>query len=736
MRAAFTTQLRSTGKAGAVRLCASYLADVFLTESDRWFLWIPVLFGTGIALYFSLGHEPHMLVISAGIMAAFGLFLLSRGKAVGWPLSAALLIIVLGFSDAKLRVSILDTPVLGKTTGAVTLTGWIERNEPRGGKVHRIVLRVITLEGSGKGNPLYRVRLTSRFGPPPITGSVVKLRALIRSAPLPVAPGGFDFARLAWFSGISAVGFALTPPEILENPPESGIPLKIRSVIERLRHAVDERIHDALPEESGAIASALLTGIRGRIPEPALQALRHSGLAHLLAISGLHMALIAGALFWLLRASLAAVPAISLRFSVKKIAAIIALGGGGFYLALSGAAIATQRAYLMMGIMFLAILLDRPAITLRNVALAALVVLAFVPESLFSVSFQMSFAAAAALVAFYERMSERQQSRNLSTTGGAIGATLRKTGAYLTGIAFTTLVAGIAVAPFAAYHFHKLAQFSLIANLAAMPIFGLAIMPMALATLLALPLGLEYWPLQAMAWGITQVITIANSVADWEGAVVRVAAMPGISLAVLTLGGLWLAIWRGRWRYAGLVMASLGLILASGGQRPDILIGRDGELVAIRGSDGKLGIHEVKGSRYSLEHWLAADADARGIDAVRKLAAFRCDDIACLAEVKGKSVAVLLHPAAIREECERADIVIARFPLGNRCPKARVNIDRLDLGQGGAHALYLEGQSIRIETVAQKRGDRPWTGPFKPSRTLRADGKDGGTAQVADVKNQ
>lgn len=199
MRATFAVRQHSTtGKAGIIRLCVSYTADIFLAESDRWFLWVPVLFGAGIALYFSLAREPHILVTLASTMTAFGLLLMLRRKAAGWPLSAALLIVALGFCNAKLRVVMLDTPVLKKTTGAVTLTGWIERSEPRGGKAHRIVLRVITLEGSQNDKSLYRVRLTSRFGPPPITGSAVKLRALIRPAPLPVAPGGFDFARSAW----------------------------------------------------------------------------------------------------------------------------------------------------------------------------------------------------------------------------------------------------------------------------------------------------------------------------------------------------------------------------------------------------------------------------------------------------------------------------------------------------------------------------------------------------------
>lgn len=469
---------------------------------------------------------------------------------------------------------------------------------------------------------------------------------------------------------------------------------------------MDARIRNAVPGATGALASALITGERGRIAEPTLEALRHSGLAHLLAISGLHMALMAGTLYALVRAGLAAIPALALRAPIKKIAAVLALAGAAFYLVLSGAGIATQRAFLMMGIMFLAVLLDRPAITLRNVALAALIVLALFPESLFDVSFQMSFAAAATLVAVYERWSARP---GLHTGQAATSRMARKITRYFLGIALTTLVAGVAVAPFAAYHFHKLAQYSLIANLAAMPIFGLGVMPMALGTLLAMPFGLEQWPLSAMASAIEGVIAVAREVSGWEGAVIRVPAMPPLSLLAIVAGGLWLILWRERWRYAGVLCAGLGLALTGGTVRPDMLIGRDGEIVAVRAADERLAASTGRAGRYALERWLAADGDNRGADAVRGANALSCDAAACVAEIRGKKIAVLYHPSALREECARADIVVARFPLRKRCKKPRVILDRVDFARSGAHALYFSGQSIRVRSVAQRRGVRPWT---------------------------
>ncbi len=707
----------SRDRTGLIGGAAQRLGDALLSEADRWFLWVPVLFGAGIGIYFALDEEPAGIIAFAAPMAIFGLLLLARGRPALWACFAALLCVALGFSDAKLRAVLLSTPVLERASGAVILEGWVERSQPVLPKGVRLTLRITALTGKITPAGLNKVRLTSRYDPPPQAGTPIRVRAILRPVPEPVSPGGFDFSRKAWFNGIGAVGFAISAPAVLENPPLPDLKMRVIALIDGLRKGVDGRIRQAVPGPTGAIASALITGERGRIPKPALQALRHSGLAHVLAISGLHMALMAGALYWLARAGLAMVPQLALRLPVKKIAAVMALLGGGFYLALSGGAVATQRAYLMMAIFFLAVLLDRPALTLRNVALAAIVILALYPESLFNVSFQMSFAATAALISVYERWGNRTKP---VPSQFAFWRGIQITGRYFTGIALTTMVAGLAVAPFAIFHFHKLAQYSLIGNLAAMPLVGICVMPMALASLIAMPFGLEYWPLQAMGAGIETIVEIAGTVSGWDGAVVRVGTIPVFSLLALVLGGLWLTLWRERWRLAGLVIAAAGLATSGTVSAPDILVDRDGAVVAVRGGDGQLTATPGKGGTYSLERWLASNGDARTPREVRALKDFACDDLACVARVRGKSVAFLLHPAALREECASADIVVAKFPVGKHCKAARVTLDRLDLSNEGAHAFYLDGQSIRVESVAGGRGNRPWTRGV-PKKSFTAD---------------
>lgn len=688
------------------------LAQSLEAESDRWFLWAPVFFGLGIGAYFALAEEPPVYAIIAIVCIAGCLCMVVRSRPVVWAVSVASLCAVLGLADASLRTHLVAKPALTDDRAAA-VTGWVEKTEERLPSGHRLTLRVLSIEPERGGPQPYRVRLTSRFDEAPETGTPVSLRAVLRPVPEPVIPGGFDFARKAYFDGLGAVGFTLTPATRIRNHEPAPWDIRLRALIDRVRHGIEKRVLEALPGERGAITIALVTGERGRIPEETLQALRDSGLAHLLAISGMHMALMAGALYWLVRALAAAIPGLSLRYPIKKWAAVAALMGGAFYLALSGAAVATQRAFLMMAIVFLAVLLDRPALTLRNVAIAAMAILVFFPESLFNVSFQMSFAAVTALIAVYERV-ERHGS--VAANSSMPAWLLRKGVWYMCGIALTTLVASIAIAPFAAYHFNRLAQFSLLANLATMPFFGLLVMPAALAALVAMPFGLEVLPLHVMAWGIERIVAIAKEVSSWDGATFEIAQMPATSLVALVLGGLWLCLWQTRWRLAGLAIASVGLLTTTSLPKPDVLVERDGKVVAMRTAADELSAAGAERPNYSLEQWLRSDGDPRVPLEALKGRGFRCDEIACVATVKGKTLAFVHHPAAIAEECARADIVISRVPIRRRCPKARTSIDRIDLWREGAHALYFDGQSIRVETVAEMRGNRPWSRAVAPKR--------------------
>lgn len=329
---------------------------------------------------------------------------------------------------------------------------------------------------------------------------------------------------------------------------------------------------------------------------------------HILSISGLHMAIMAGTVFWLVRA-LALFPAIALRYPIRKWAAASAILAAFFYLALSGEAVPTVRSWIMTSLVLLAVMLDRPALTMRNVALAALAILIVAPESLFDPSFQMSFAAVIGLIALYEWLSKRERG-GLEDVSLAWRA-LRIGGFLFWGAALTAIVAGFAVAPFAVYHFHRMTHFGLLANLLATPLISLLVMPMALLSLVAIPFGLETWPLNAMGVGIELMVSIGEWVAGLPGAVTVLPAISGFALAVMVIGGLWFCLWQTRARVFRIVIAAFGFALAPGGTRPDVLIESDAEALALRGTDGRLMLPPSMTANYSIEKWLLADGDGR-----------------------------------------------------------------------------------------------------------------------------
>jgi competence protein ComEC len=676
-------------------------------ESDRWFLWIPVLFGAGIVLYFALPDEPGAASALALVMGAAGLAIASRGLPLGLVIGGAALAFSLGFATAKLRTEVVRAPVLAKEMRGIDVDGWVELYEPRDKARARITLRVIALGRLPPEATPYRVRVSLSAASGRVeTGEAIRLRATLQPPPEPIIPSGFDFARSAWFDRLGAIGYATAKPERLDEVGEPPWDLALWLPIDRLRAAVNARIRGSLPGERGEVAAALITGERAGISKQDNQAMRDSGLFHILSISGLHMVIMAGTVFWVMRALLALFPSIALQFPIRKWAAATALAAALFYLLLSGAAVPTIRSWIMMSIVLLAVLLDRPALTMRNVALAALIILTISPESLFDPSFEMSFAAVVGLVALVEANARRESDRAQDVS--LVWRGLHRLRAIVVGDVVTTLVATAAVAPFAIYHFHRLSHYGVLANLLALPLVGLLIMPFALISLLVMPFGLEFWPLQVMGFGIGLLLATGKWVASWPGAVSILPSIPGISLLLLVLGGLWLCLWQTRWRALGLVMAASGLLLSGERTKPDILVERDGRALALRTEEGRLALPPATRASYSIDNWLLADGDERDAVAASAGSPFRCDLLGCIGKFKGKTVALIKHPAALEDDCRMADIVITPFSVGRACEEARVVVDRRALQLEGAHALYFDGLSIRKESVAETRGRRPW----------------------------
>lgn len=692
------------------------LAAVLADERPRYVNWLPVLFGLGIWIYFALASEPPAPAAALPLILGLMLSALAQPGGNGRLLGLALVIVGAGFCLAKIRTDQVTAPILERNLRAAEVTGILERREPHAKRGERLTLRLVAVADISPERMPQRARIRVMASIGDLRpGDALRLTASLSPPAAPAIPGGYDFARAAFFERIGAVGYALQPPQkvTLADLPEPGLALRIRAAVEDLRQDIGQRIETALPGERGALAAALITGERGGITEATTNAYRDSGLVHILSISGLHMAIMSGAVYALLRFFLAAIPALALTQPIKKWAAVGGAIGAVLYYAISGGSAATLRSAIMMVVFFIAIILGRPAIAMRNVAVAALLILIVYPESLLDVGFQMSFAAVAALVAAYEAVRVGMD-RNGVTPGPVMRVALP-----LGGILFSTLIAGFAVTPLSVYHFHAMQHYAPLANLVAIPVCNLLVMPAALATLAALPFGLEHAPLWAMGIGIDLMGWTARFVSGLPGAVTHVTQVPDIAFACVLAGGLWLVLWQRKWRLAGGPLILLGLVLAPSAERADVLIGREGSLVAVRDANGKLAAHSERPSTFEMKRWLEHDGDAREPKDLRNNRNFRCDGLGCVTTSGGKMIVLSRHPAGLADDCESANVLIITGTRPQACDGPRFVFDRPSLKASGTVALYrAPAGGFRSQSVADVRGRRPWSMP-PPARASR-----------------
>ncbi len=565
-------------------------------------LWLPVGLAVGIGIYFSLPVEPPLWLGPASVVATAAVLVFFVTKAVGGrgyevPVALSAGMIALGFAAAQIRTATVAAPVLAKKIGPVSVLGQVSDVDLMANGI-RLVLdrpRIARLE-PGKAPEQVRVRLRGKQ--PAVTpGDTVRVFAVLAPPPPPAIPGAFDFQRQSYFGGLGAVGYAIGPAEIVaETPPHGAKAFQLR--IARLRADIAARVYEHVGGATAAVIVALMTGDRAAIPAPVIQAIRDFGIAHLLAISGLHIGLVAGFLFVAIRCILALIPPLALRFPIKKIAVLASIFGAGGYMLLAGATIPSQRAFLMVSIVLVAVLVDRRGISMRLVAWAAAVILIFQPESLLGASFQLSFAAVLALVAVYELLRDRRRADRAPTTWR------KRVLLYVGGVALTTLVAGIATAPFVIYHFNRFSDYWLVTNMVAVPTTALWIMPWAVVAFVLMPLGLENLALTPMGWGVDVVTWIAGVVAGWPGAVSVLPPMPIWGLIAVAGGGTWLCVWRGRWRYWGVAAIVLGVLTTFTAVAPDVLVDGRGKLLAVKSDDGNLSVSSRRAAPFSRGVWL------------------------------------------------------------------------------------------------------------------------------------
>ncbi|NVK35080.1 MAG: ComEC/Rec2 family competence protein [Rhodobacteraceae bacterium] len=735
-------------------------------RNDESFLWVGFAFATGIFAYFQLPEEPNLWWVAA-LMVSGSLYGLRAHLRPSFTsllfrrMSLLMMALWAGVFAATLRTALVEAPRLGEARW-FTITGTVQDFEKSETGL-RIVLAAERYEtrsnayipgtSYGAGSLPMRVRLSRVQEEEIQAGDRVRTRARLFPPAGPVVPGGYDFSFWAYFDQIGASGFVVGAVEHLGQV-EASQTQKLIWRIDQSRIDLAARLRlllstgsqqDEGPKAETELIVALLLGDRTGLPDEDVETLRVAGLAHTLAISGLHMGLFAGGAYTLFLAVLALFERISLRYPLHKVAAMAALVAATFYLLLSGASIATQRAYLMIALVFLGIVFGRRGLTYRSVVLAGLLLLLLSPEQLLHPGFQMSFAAVLCLIAFYTRYEGggfQKGLRQWQASAGLWSSILTTVALWALGLMLTSLIAGWATGLIGAYHFARIAPLGLVGNILAMPLFVFLIMPLGILGLMMMPFGLALYPLLLMQTVLGWFLEIARFVVSLQGDIDGYLVPPSTGGVFLLLCGFFLCIKVTRHsdkRFWGPAMALLlgsALMLVGAGLwmnvvPPDVRIADKGSLIGARDQLGRFHLSRARSSFVS-DIWLRGEGvdpstyDDRKMDLSQR----SCDAMGCVYEVFGAKGAagplLLAVPTKLQSfarDCIFADLVVSDLPAPQDC-RARYIFDRDRRHELGALALWIEGApgalseganglepdheyNVRIEAALPKLR-RPW----------------------------
>lgn len=678
-------------------------------QVDRWTLWAPVAFGLGCAGYMTLKVEPATPVAAGLMLAAVAAVAAARrlGRAGVLAVAALLAFTAAGFLSGRIRTLQVAAPVAPAEQRARIVEGWVVDVASPGASGLRLLIAPTAIQGLAPDATPVRVRVTLRDQPAVAPGTAIRLRAMIGPPPAPASPGAYDFARDAWFNRVGGVGFALGEASEAALP---RAPLRLRLVmaVNAARWRLAEQIIARMGPASGGIGAAMVTGHEAWIPPEQTEAMRASGLAHILSISGLHMAIVGGFVFAGVRLLVAVWPWLALRVSGKKVAAMAGLVAVGGYLVISGAPPPAERAAVTAAAAFLAILVDRQAISLRTLAIAALVILAAQPEAACAPGFQMSFAATAALVALAEAWPRVVKEIDIPWWIRAPQAAAVWLGAAIA----ASFVAGLATGPFAMHHFNRVASYGLIANLLVAPLSSFVIMPFLAIGAVLEPLGLGGPFLAVAGWGIEAMVGVGQATASRPGALVTVASAPGAALPIAFLGVMLLCLWKGPLRWLGAPLAA-AVLLWPRPAAPDVWIAADGAAVAIR-DGGEAILLRPEARRFAADLWarrrgLAVDEDAEAVRDAR----FACDRFACV-PTGDDAIAVWAgrkppRAAELAELCAPARLVVLRSGYAGLGCEGSFLLAADDFARGGSAELWRRGEGWAVVWANDLRGERPWT---------------------------
>lgn len=656
----------------------------------RLFVLLPFAMIAGLIAYAVVPVEPQAWALAAGgvaiLVLAVGLrqsrWLALAGMLACFWLGACLL----PLHGLWFGTAMLEHPAYG------TFEARVDEIVSATESDRRVIVSALTPIADTRPVPVERARLVVPPQPPLAPGDRIRAKMRLTPVPGPVLPGSYDGQFHAYFAGVGAYGAVTSEFAQIS----SGSQLDVSRWVEQLRMGIGARIDEELDGAAAAIGRAMVVGDQSGITDETREVMAQSGLAHIYSISGLHLSIVAGGIFWLVRWLLAAIPALAIRWPVKKLAAVVGLVAAAGYMLLAGgtANVPALRSAMMLGLIFGAILAGRRALTMRNVAIAALAIIVIDPASVFRASFQLSFAAVVALIGIYEM--PRASPRGDRTVLGRIGATLWATAA-------TSFIAGTATLLFSAYHFQQTAPLGVVGNVLVLPVVSLIIMPFGVLAVLSMPLGIERPFLAVMGWGIDRMVDGATLVAGWSSSLIGNPLLTGWAL-ILGLAALaWFAFFRTRWRLLGPALAVPLVLLFGFDLRPDVLIADTTQAVAVRDAAG-MGLVSGRAGSFAVEVWSAHYQEV----IAEQFSGLRCDGLGCIARTPQFSVAVVKNAAAFAEDCGAHDLLIARPRAPANCGGGLV-IDGDDLLAGGVHWLRWDAVAARFEVrTAIPNLNRPW----------------------------
>ncbi|MDR3533404.1 MAG: ComEC/Rec2 family competence protein [Rhodopila sp.] len=686
-----------------MRLVAALNAalDTWLdAERERLAVWLPVFMGAGVLGYYALRSEPPVWL---GMALAVPAVALAVGlPMVRWligPLAAA----ALGFAAAQMATARAPPIEVDLPNHATVVTGTILAVEalPDG---RRITIQPAWLDGAVE--PLrrsVRVRLQKKDDGALASGDSLRIRALIRPPAPPSYPGGWDLQRDAFYAGLGASGYALGKAERTAE----AVPSAPMRFVQWLRETIARRVVAAIPGSAGAVSVTLLTGASMAIPEADHAAFRDSGLAHLLAVAGLHIGIVMGFALMLSRLGFALSERASLFWPTKKLAALCALAAGGVYMVLTGMHVPIIRSFVMACLFTVALMADRRPFSLRGLGLAGAVLMLIAPQEVPGVSFQMSFSAVLALIAGYEAL--RPWLRRLHGTSWQ-----RRLASHIAALALTSALAGSASAPYGAYHFGHVQIYFVLANMIAVPLTAMWVMPAGLIALFLMPVHLEALALVPMGWGAEAVLWIARTTSALPAATFDVPHIPAWGLCVFSLGLAWLGLWRTPRRLIGIGLMLAGVASPLLDHPPDLLVSADARLIAVRTRHGAFLQQIQGGSKFTRDAWAQywAVGSFRSIQEADETA-IRCEKDACLLRpYAGRPAALLVRGARHPQGCDQASVIVSAEPARGLCPRPWPKlVDRFTVWRYGSTAIWLDPDGARFVTDRSERGDRPWVPP-------------------------